>query len=175
MKPWRSGLVRVVVRGYVGGEGPTSKASLVLLSAVDFPHNALSKTYLLLPIYLSTHYLMLNMPLVMPASLDAVSPEQSPPESTAAASASSPSPTLHLQQLSVPLPLSPHTTLHIQITSLEKSTMVFLTTTDPASSSSLSALGSFVYSIPNVPFPCQFTDLSSSTKTFTDKACHSSD
>ncbi|KAM0798819.1 hypothetical protein BDR22DRAFT_791515, partial [Usnea florida] len=40
-------------------------------------------------------------------------------------------------------------TLHIQITSLEKSTMVFLTTTDPASSSSLSALGSFVYSMPN--------------------------
>ena len=122
----------------------------------------------------STLYPTLNMPLIMPASLDTSSPAQSPSASTAAAGASSPSHALQPQQLSIPLPLSPHTTLHIQITPLEKSTMVFLTTTDPSSSSSLSALGSFVYSMPNVPFPRLLPDLSFSTK-ITDKACHSSD
>lgn len=60
------------------------------------------------------------------------------------------SPSIHPQQRSIPLPLTPHTTLHMQITSLEISTMIFLTTTDPSNSSSLSALGSFVYSMPNV-------------------------
>ena len=124
---------------------------------------------------LSTVYLTLDMPLLMPVSLNAPSSAQSPSEIIAAAGTSSPSPPLQPQQLSVPLPLSPHTTLHIQITPLEKSTIVFLTTTYPSSSSSLSALGSFVYSIPNVPFPCQLPDLSSSSKEFTDKACHASD
>ena len=59
-------------------------------------------------------------------------------------------PSLKPQQLSVPLPLSPHTTLHMQVTALDTSTMVFLATSDPSNSSSLSALGSFVYSMPNV-------------------------
>ncbi|KAF6217622.1 hypothetical protein HO133_006724 [Letharia lupina] len=84
----------------------------------------------------------------MSASSDAPSLPQPPSEPTATA-ATSASPTLHPQQLSVPLPLSPHTTLHVQITPLQTSTMVFLTTTDPSSTSSLSALGSFVYSMPN--------------------------
>ncbi|MCJ1231236.1 hypothetical protein MMC12_007913 [Toensbergia leucococca] len=55
----------------------------------------------------------------------------------------------HPKQLSLPLPLSPHTTLHIQITRLETSLLVFLTTTDPSNSAYLSALGSFVYAMPN--------------------------
>ena len=44
---------------------------------------------------------------------------------------------------------------------LTTSTLVFITTTDPSTTSSLSALGSFVYSIPNVkqfpPKPPHFT------------------
>ncbi|MCJ1456885.1 hypothetical protein MMC28_007251 [Mycoblastus sanguinarius] len=65
------------------------------------------------------------------------------------ATANTISPTIHPQQRSVPLPLSPHTTLHLQITPLATTTMVFLTTTDPSTSSSLSSMGSFVYSMPN--------------------------
>ena len=60
------------------------------------------------------------------------------------------SPSLHPKHLFLPLPLSPHTTLHLQITALTTSTLVFITTTDPSTTSSLSALGSFVYSMPNV-------------------------
>ena len=59
-------------------------------------------------------------------------------------------PNLHPKQLSVSLPLTPHTTMHMQVMALQTSSMVFLTTTDPSNSSSLSALGSFVYSMPNV-------------------------
>ncbi|KAL9006310.1 MAG: hypothetical protein Q9188_000909 [Gyalolechia gomerana] len=60
-----------------------------------------------------------------------------------------PSPTLHPKPLAIPLPFSPNTTLHIQITRLETSSLIFLTSTDPSTSSSLSALGSFVYAVPN--------------------------
>ncbi|KAL8756976.1 MAG: hypothetical protein Q9199_002566 [Rusavskia elegans] len=61
----------------------------------------------------------------------------------------SPSPTLHPKQLAIPLPLTPHTTLHMQITTLDTSNLIFLTSTDPSSSGSQSALGSFVYAMPN--------------------------
>lgn len=54
------------------------------------------------------------------------------------------------KQLSIPLPLSAHTTLHVQITCLENSTLTLLTTTDPSTAGSLSFLGSFVYAMPNV-------------------------
>ncbi|KAI4207703.1 MAG: hypothetical protein LQ348_000497 [Seirophora lacunosa] len=62
---------------------------------------------------------------------------------------SQPSPTLNPTHLAVPLPFSPHTTLHLQITRLETSTLIFLSSTDPSSSGSQSALGSFVYAMPN--------------------------
>ena len=54
------------------------------------------------------------------------------------------------KQISLPLLLSPHITLHIQTSRLENSTRSFLTTTNPSTSGSLSFLGSFVYAMPNV-------------------------
>lgn len=57
------------------------------------------------------------------------------------------------KDLSFPLRLSPHTTLHIQLTLLATSTLILLTTRTQSSSSSSSALGSFVYAMPNVPLP----------------------
>ncbi len=56
--------------------------------------------------------------------------------------------------LSAPIPLHSNVTLHVRITRLETSTMVFVTTSDPSNSSSLSALGSYVYSMPNVCTAC---------------------
>ncbi|MCJ1439189.1 hypothetical protein MMC27_008580 [Xylographa pallens] len=53
------------------------------------------------------------------------------------------------KHIALSLPRSPHTTLHIRLTRLETSTLVFLTTTDYATSASSSALGSFVYAMPN--------------------------
>ncbi|MCJ1314993.1 hypothetical protein MMC15_000307 [Xylographa vitiligo] len=53
------------------------------------------------------------------------------------------------KHIALPLPRSPHTTLHIRLTRLETSNLIFLTTTDHATSSSSSALGSFVYAMPN--------------------------
>lgn len=65
-----------------------------------------------------------------------------------------------LKNLSVPLPLSPHTNLHIQITHDGSSILAFITTIDPSNTVALSSLGSFVYAMPNVrvqhstsPFP----------------------
>ncbi|MCJ1475423.1 hypothetical protein MMC13_004085 [Lambiella insularis] len=59
-------------------------------------------------------------------------------------------PTSHpAQYISLRLSLSPHTTLHIHLTPLPTSTLLFLTTTDHATSASTSALGSFVYAMPN--------------------------
>jgi hypothetical protein len=46
----------------------------------------------------------------------------------------------------------PHATLHIRVTPLAKSTLVFLTSTDSATAAAASALGSFVYAMPNVCF-----------------------
>ncbi len=74
------------------------------------------------------------------------STRESPQETTCE---TSPSPTLHPKQLAIPLPLTPHTTLHVQITTLDTSNLIFVTSTDPSSSGSLSALGSFVYAMPN--------------------------
>lgn len=54
------------------------------------------------------------------------------------------------KQISLPLRLSPHITLHIQTTRLETSTRSFLTITNPSASGSLSCLGSFVYAMPSV-------------------------
>ncbi|KAL8995411.1 MAG: hypothetical protein Q9169_004856 [Polycauliona sp. 2 TL-2023] len=61
----------------------------------------------------------------------------------------SPSPLLQPREFVIPLPLTLHTTLHLQITTLDTSNLIFLTSTDPSSSGSLSALGSFVYAMPN--------------------------
>lgn len=84
------------------------------------------------------------MPLIM-------DPQLSNPSQLASTNHSSqPSPTLQPTHLAVPLPFSPHTTLHLQITRLETSTLIFLSSTDPSSSGSQSALGSFVYAMPNV-------------------------
>ncbi|MCJ1409809.1 hypothetical protein MMC19_003892 [Ptychographa xylographoides] len=58
-------------------------------------------------------------------------------------------PTTQPKHLALPLPLSPHTTLHVRLTLLETSNLIFLTTTDYAGSSTSSALGSFVYAMPN--------------------------
>ncbi|MCJ1308532.1 hypothetical protein MMC25_002185 [Agyrium rufum] len=66
----------------------------------------------------------------------------------------------------IPLPLTPHTTLHISLTPLRTSNILYLTTTSPTSpltttttSSTtghpiaLSPLGSFVYAMPNLRTP----------------------
>lgn len=63
------------------------------------------------------------------------------------------SPTFHPAHIAVPLPYSPHTTLHCQITRLETSNLIFLTSCDSSSGSSQTALGSFVYALPNVCSP----------------------
>ncbi|MCJ1294795.1 hypothetical protein MMC34_006353 [Xylographa carneopallida] len=58
-------------------------------------------------------------------------------------------PSTPAKHIALPLPRSPHTTLHIRLTRLETSNLIFLTATDHATSSSSSALGSFVYAMPN--------------------------
>lgn len=65
-------------------------------------------------------------------------------------------PSVHSKYIALPLPLSPHTTLHIRMTRLETANMVFLTTTDYSAPSTTSALGSFVYAMPNVSYPSFF-------------------
>ncbi|KAI4123793.1 MAG: hypothetical protein LQ338_005097 [Usnochroma carphineum] len=81
------------------------------------------------------------MPLIMEPNPPPPPQNLSPP--------TPPSPTLHPTHLAIPLPFSPHTTLHLQITRLETSNLIFLTSTDPSTSGSLSSLGSFVYAMPN--------------------------
>ena len=56
------------------------------------------------------------------------------------------------KDISLPLPLTPHTTLHIKLSLLEKNTVVFLTSTDYSTSGTSSPLGSFVYAMPNVGY-----------------------
>jgi len=54
-------------------------------------------------------------------------------------------------ELSIPLPKNPHTILHLHLTFLTTSIMLFLTTSTIGDSSSiLSPLGSFVYAMPDV-------------------------
>ncbi len=54
---------------------------------------------------------------------------------------------------SLPLQKTPHTTIHLSITVLATSTLVFLTSKTPADPPSSSALGSLVYALPNVSPP----------------------
>ena len=54
------------------------------------------------------------------------------------------------KKLTIPLPLAPHTNLHIQITHEGSSTLAFITSTEASYNGSLSSLGSFVYAMPNV-------------------------
>ena len=69
------------------------------------------------------------------------------------------------QSISLPLPQLSHITLHIQLTRYSTSNMIFLTTSDTADSSpSISPLGSFVYSMPNVKSPSQLSFLPSSQR-----------
>lgn len=99
------------------------------------------------------------MPLIMPSSSrlhDAMSstsqPNHSPstnPPPIASESTTTP-PSTNPIILSIPLPLSPHTSLRVQLTPLATSILAFLTTTSPETTSSLSSLGSLVYAMPNV-------------------------
>lgn len=59
-------------------------------------------------------------------------------------------PTAPSEYLALSLPHSPQAVLHVQVTRLETSILSFLTTTDSLHGASLSALGSFVYAMPNV-------------------------
>ncbi|KAL1978105.1 hypothetical protein VTN31DRAFT_964 [Thermomyces dupontii] len=63
------------------------------------------------------------------------------------------SPSLQPMELSFPLPKTPHTTLHIHLTFLATSTLVFLSTTAPGDTvqggGPLKSMGSFVYSMPD--------------------------
>lgn len=53
-------------------------------------------------------------------------------------------------QLSIPLPHAPDTRIRLQLSILEKSILLFLTTTSAESTGSAAPLGSFVYALPNV-------------------------
>lgn len=63
-------------------------------------------------------------------------------------------PSLHPLEISFPLPKTPYTTLHIHLTFLATSTMVFLSTTTTGESGgeggTLKPMGSFVYAMPDV-------------------------
>lgn len=100
-------------------------------------------------LYYYTSSISLYQPLAMPLIMEPNPPP--PPQNLSPPTP--PSPTLHPTHLAIPLPFSPHTTLHLQITRLETSNLIFLTSTDPSTSGSLSSLGSFVYAMPNVRFP----------------------
>lgn len=60
------------------------------------------------------------------------------------------SPSTKPKQITVPLPLSPHINLHIQITHDGSTILAFITTTESSNAVALSPLGSFVYAMPNV-------------------------
>lgn len=76
-------------------------------------------------------------------------------------------PSLHPLEISFPLPRTPHTTLHIHLTFLATSTMVFLSTTTPGDSggggsgSMMKPMGSFVYAMPDVGVPFFIRDFAS--------------
>jgi len=60
-------------------------------------------------------------------------------------------PSVKPMEISLPLPRVPHTTLHIHLTFLATSTMVFLATTTPGDGAgTLKPMGSFVYAMPDV-------------------------
>ncbi|KAJ5704154.1 hypothetical protein N7493_011292 [Penicillium malachiteum] len=57
-------------------------------------------------------------------------------------------------ELSFPLPKALHTTVHVQVTLLDKCTTVFITTSTPGDSTgSVKPLGSFVYAMPDRTSP----------------------
>ncbi|KAH8698898.1 hypothetical protein BGW36DRAFT_396540 [Talaromyces proteolyticus] len=59
-------------------------------------------------------------------------------------------PSMKPVEISFPLPRTPHTNVHIHLTLMAKSTMVFLSTTNTGdSSSTLKPMGSFVYAMPD--------------------------
>lgn len=59
-------------------------------------------------------------------------------------------PSVKPMEISLPLPRVPHTTLHIHLTFLATSTMVFLATTTPGDGAgTLKPMGSFVYAMPD--------------------------
>jgi len=53
-------------------------------------------------------------------------------------------------QLALPLPHAPHSLIHIHLTILKNSLLLFLTTSSTDSGSTLAAMGSLVYAMPNV-------------------------
>lgn len=53
-------------------------------------------------------------------------------------------------ELAFSLPQSPQVRIHVQLTILKNSLLVFLTTTSPESPPTSCVLGSFVYAMPNV-------------------------
>lgn len=62
-------------------------------------------------------------------------------------------PSLEPLEISLPLPKSPHTTLHTHLTFLATSVMVFICTTVPGNEGgTLNSMGSFVYAMPDVRF-----------------------
>jgi hypothetical protein len=71
-------------------------------------------------------------------------------------------PSLEPLEISLPLPKSPHTTLHIHLTFLATSVMVFICTTVPGDSGAgeggaLNSMGSFIYAMPDVRFHFLFS------------------
>lgn len=58
-----------------------------------------------------------------------------------------------VNQLSIPLPRSLDTRIHIHLTVKAKTATLFLTSTTQDEPSSTAALGSFVYALPNVRLP----------------------
>lgn len=53
-------------------------------------------------------------------------------------------------QFAVPLPKSPHSTIHVHLTVFTTCSMLFLTTGEAEGPGHLAPMGSFVYAMPNV-------------------------
>lgn len=62
-------------------------------------------------------------------------------------------------QLSFPLPKAPGTSIHLQLTILASSILLFLTTTMTGDSTTTVPLGSFVYALPDVGIHIKHSDL----------------
>jgi hypothetical protein len=61
------------------------------------------------------------------------------------------------------LPRTPDTIVHVLLTAMATSTMVFLSTTNPGDGgSSVKPMGSFVYAMPDVGCPCFLFGMGSS-------------
>lgn len=65
------------------------------------------------------------------------------------------SPSVKSVEISFPLPRTPHTNVHVHLTTMATSTMVFLSTTSAGDAgSTVKPMGSFVYAMPDVSCPC---------------------